>query len=125
MPLLSLLILVVVIVALIDIITRGEWQVKHLPKIAWVLLVVFLPLIGSILWFTLGREWEGGVRLPRREPRSSPRSDAPPMRQYPVDTRSTEEQIADLDREIEAWERRRELEARPPSDESGATGPKA
>ncbi|WP_350347707.1 PLDc N-terminal domain-containing protein [Agromyces sp. G08B096] len=123
MPVLSLLLIVVVVVALIDIITRGDWQVKHLPKFAWILLVVLLPLIGSILWFTIGRDWEGGgVRLPR--PQRRPATDAPApaahVRTYPVDTRSTEEQLADLDREIEEWERRRELESRRSGDDADA-----
>lgn len=54
---LGLLTFAVVLFALIDIITRDPWQVRHLPKVTWVILVIFLPLIGSIIWFAVGREW--------------------------------------------------------------------
>ncbi|MFX5693316.1 PLD nuclease N-terminal domain-containing protein, partial [Acinetobacter baumannii] len=70
-------------------------------KFAWVFFIVLLPLIGSILWFTIGREWEQ-----RREPMSfgDPRrwqrdtEPAPAPRAH--DRRTTEQQIADLEREM-------------------------
>lgn len=116
MPFVSILILALMIGALIDIIKRDDSQVKYLPKLVWVILVVLLPLIGSILWFTLGREYgEGGVslpRMPRREPRANPQPAAAPQWTPPADTRTTEQQIADLDREIEEWRLRQEIEKR-------------
>lgn len=115
MPLFSLLIVALTVVALIDIITRDDTQVKHMPKLVWILLVVFLPLIGGILWFAVGREYpEGGIRLGRERPaKPSPReASAPAAPVHPVDTRSTEQQIADLDREIEEWRLRDEIAKR-------------
>ncbi|MGW8481652.1 PLDc N-terminal domain-containing protein [Microbacterium sp. NPDC055903] len=116
MPVLSLLIIALMIGALIDIITRDSSQVRFLPKMAWIILVILLPLIGSILWFALGREWgDSGISVPRmprpnRAPRPSPRDQIAPA--PPVDTRTTEQQIADLDREIEEWRLRAEIEKR-------------
>jgi hypothetical protein len=101
--------------ALVDIILRSDEQVKHLPKIAWVLLVVFLPLIGSILWFTIGREYTQSANLgsfgdPRRwQGRQQDGSAATVAR-----AKTTEEELADLEREIEfhrQQDRIRELEA--------------
>lgn len=112
----SLLIIALMIGALIDIITRDSSGVRFLPKMAWIILVILLPLIGSILWFALGREYgEAGISMPRmprpnREPRSAPRVDVVPA--PPADTRTTEQQIADLDREIEEWRLRAEIEKR-------------
>jgi hypothetical protein len=54
---LGLVVFGLVLFALIDIITREDWQVRHLPKLTWVFLVVLLPLIGSIIWFVVGHEW--------------------------------------------------------------------
>lgn len=131
MPFLSILVLALLIGALIDIIVRDQSQVKHLPKMFWILIVVLLPLIGSILWFTLGREYgEGGValpRMPRREARGTRAPSAPQRTAPPVDSRTTEQQIADLDREIEEWRLREEIAKRKseengPSTSSG-TGP--
>lgn len=108
----SILMLVLMIGALIDIITRRDDQVKHLPKAFWIILVILLPLAGSLIWFLVGREYDGeGIRLPqRRERRPAPPAPMAPSR--PVDTRSTEQQIADLDREIEEWRLRAELDKR-------------
>jgi hypothetical protein len=114
MPFLSLLTLALMIGALIDVILRDNSQVKHLPKLVWVLLVVLLPLIGSILWFALGREYAGAgvsIRMPRRQA-AAQRPAPPAQRSAPVDTRTTEEQIADLDREIEEWRLREEIARR-------------
>lgn len=116
MPFVSILMIALMIGALIDIIKRDDSQVKHLPKMVWVILVVLLPLIGSILWFTLGREYgEGGVslpRMPRREPRTNPPAPDAPQWAPPADNRTTEQQIADLDREIEEWRLKQEVEKR-------------
>ncbi|RFA11760.1 hypothetical protein B7R22_17950 [Subtercola boreus] len=99
----SVVLLGAVIFALVDIILRDESQIKHLPKIAWVLLVVFLPLVGTGLWFILGREYAyrsgGNVSYGNPSRRKSTDPDARPGRS--VDSRSTEEQLADLEREIQ------------------------
>jgi hypothetical protein len=40
---------------LVDVICSDEQRVRHLPKLLWVTIVLFLPLIGSGLWLVLGR----------------------------------------------------------------------
>lgn len=110
--LLSILVIALMIGALVDLIRRDDSQVKFLPKIAWIIVVILLPLIGSILWFGLGREYgDTGIAIPRmrRAPRTAP-AQTPPA--PPRDTRTTEQQIADLDREIEEWRLRDEVEKR-------------
>lgn len=100
------------VIALIDIIMRDDWQVRHLPKFGWILLVILLPLIGTLLWFLLGREYGaasategiGSLMAPRGAQGS--RSQLPPA--PPPST--TEQQLADLDREIEYYQRRAELD---------------
>lgn len=116
--LISAVTFLVLLAALIDIITRTDDQVKHLPKLFWIVLVILLPFLGSILWFTVGREW-GDAREsvsfgdPRRWDRpAAPAESAPPMRMQRE--LSTEEQLAALDREAEYYEKQariRRLEA--------------
>jgi hypothetical protein len=115
MPVMTAVLLALMIGALVDIILRRDDQVKHLPKVVWVLLVVFLPLIGSILWFTIGREYSqpinlGGFGDPlRREKAAGTISSTQTMR-----LKTTEEELADLEREIEfhkQQDRIRQLEA--------------
>lgn len=53
------------IFCIIDVITTDESQIRNLPKLAWVFIVLLLVDIGSILWLVAGRNWSGG---PRRAP---------------------------------------------------------
>jgi len=101
----ALLPLLILVIALADVITRQDWQVKHLPKLVWVLLIVFLPLVGSILWFAVGREWGGmSVRIVR------PSSSSAPAPSASASASRTELELAALEDEIAA-DRIRRLEA--------------
>ncbi|MFK0403757.1 PLDc N-terminal domain-containing protein [Microbacterium sp. NPDC090225] len=109
--------------AVIDIVRREDSQVRFLPRFVWLIVVILLPLLGALLWFGLGREYgDAGIAIPRlrRAPRTAPSAGttAPPA--PPRDTRTTEQQIADLDREIEEWRLREEIEKR--KHESGEHG---
>jgi hypothetical protein len=53
--LLPLLLIAFDIFCLIDVITSDEDRVRRLPKIAWFLLILIIPVIGSFLWLFLGR----------------------------------------------------------------------
>lgn len=111
----TILTLALTIGAVIDIMRREDSQVRFLPRIAWLIVVILLPLIGALLWFGLGRDYgDSGIAIPRlrRAPRTAPSAGpaAPPA--PPRDTRTTEQQIADLDREIEEWRLREEIEKR-------------
>lgn len=121
MPLLiSLLTIALMIFAMVDIILRVDGQVKHLPKFVWLLLVVLLPLIGSVLWFAIGREYPERevARAPQFAPwASEPAAPAPPASRDP---RSTEQQLADLEREIEADRLRAEIARRRAEREQGS-----
>lgn len=122
--LISAVTFLVLLAALIDIITRTDDQVKHLPKLFWVVLVILLPFLGSVLWFTVGREWGGSGenvsfgdrrRWDRSAEATSTRTMSAPV--APVTPRrplTTEEQLAALDREAEYYEKQariRRLEA--------------
>ncbi|WP_111719281.1 PLDc N-terminal domain-containing protein [Homoserinimonas sp. OAct 916] len=105
--LLSVITFVALLGALIDIVTKQDSQVKHLPKMAWIILVILLPLIGTILWFAIGREYEeqsgrGGFGESLRRQRPAVTTGQP--------VTSTEQELADLEREIEE-EHLRRLEA--------------
>lgn len=50
----SLCIFILPIVALIDIV-KGTFKDPN-NKLVWILLVIFLPFIGSILYFTIGKK---------------------------------------------------------------------
>lgn len=118
------------LIALVDIVSRDDSQVRGLPKLVWVLLVVFLPLLGSALWFIVGHDWSaaraagsfGGRSSenvsfgdPRRSERigfgGSRRASSWSSQPAAPRQRTTEEQLADLDREIEFHEQQARLRA--------------
>ena len=99
------------LLTLLDVITRPEGETKHLPKMVWILLVIFLPIIGPILWFAVGREYpqrpvNARQRPMKNRPLNAPASDLPTPA---FDRRTTEQQLADLDREIEEDRLRAEI----------------
>lgn len=62
----SLITIGLMVFAAVDIIRRDDSEVRYMPRFIWLLLVVLLPLLGSILWFALGRVYpEGGIRIGR------------------------------------------------------------
>ncbi|MFI0791335.1 PLD nuclease N-terminal domain-containing protein [Micromonospora rubida] len=58
--LLFLIQIVLAVCALISCLSAEDGQVRGLPRIAWVLIILFFPLVGSIAWFVAGREPAGG-----------------------------------------------------------------
>ncbi|MEV6974720.1 PLD nuclease N-terminal domain-containing protein [Kitasatospora sp. NPDC093806] len=42
--------------AFIDCLTTPEDEVKHLPKVVWVIIVLLFPLVGSIAWLVAGKQ---------------------------------------------------------------------
>lgn len=83
----ALVVLGLWIFCLIDVITTDEYACRNLGKTMWLLLVLFLPAIGSIAWLVAGRPQEaksGPARLaafpeydrPGRAVASNPEDDA-------------------------------------------------
>ena len=66
----GLLVLVLWVFSVIDVIISDEGLIRYLPKTAWLLLVLFFPLAGSIAWLAAGRPT--GQALPRAYERAVP-----------------------------------------------------
>ena len=56
---------------LIDVITTNDGDTRNLPKIGWLLIVLFFPLVGSIVWLVAGRPVNASAR-PRSYERTMP-----------------------------------------------------
>ena len=67
--------LILWIYCIYDAVTTDESIVRHLPKLAWILIVIFLGAIGSLLWLGLGRPrvWTQRAFDSRRSPSPTPR----------------------------------------------------
>ena len=94
----SVAMLALTIYVLVDIITSDEWRIKNLNKFAWIIIVILLPLIGSILWFVVGKQWDQpSEAVSFGDPRRAPQ---------PV---VVEDDAAAIEREIEFHEKQAEI----------------
>lgn len=82
---LALVEVVLLVYCVLNVITTPDADVRNLPKLLWLLLVVVLPLVGGIAWLIAGRPqgparsvpYEGNLGRPSAHPGRSP---APPSR---------------------------------------------
>jgi Phospholipase_D-nuclease N-terminal len=59
------------IFCLVDVISIYDSRIKTLNKIAWVFIIILVPLIGPILWLAVGKE-RGGDRPAERARNTRP-----------------------------------------------------
>jgi hypothetical protein len=116
------------IAALISCLSADEGDINALPRIAWVLIILFFPLLGSIAWFAAGRSstpraktWRPGAGFPERErPRKVAPDDDPAFLRSIHDERERDQEM------FAKWEedlRRREEQLRkdpPPPEPTGS-----
>jgi len=88
----SLVAVAVTIYTLIDCARTERHQVRSLPKSAWIVVILLLPLVGAGLWYLLGRPVAGQASGP------APRSNAP-------------DDDEDFLRQLEVWRRQQQREA--------------
>lgn len=51
-----LLILALTIYAFIDCLNTPEEEVRHLPKVVWVLIILLFSIVGPVVWLFAGRQ---------------------------------------------------------------------
>jgi phospholipase D-like protein len=64
----GLLLLALWIFCIVDVIVSDENEVRNLPKLVWLMIVLLLPDIGSIVWLVAGRPVR--AEAPRRPSQS-------------------------------------------------------
>jgi hypothetical protein len=118
--LLFLVQIVLAVLALISCLSAEGDEIRALPRLAWVLIILFFPLIGSIAWFLAGRPvkdaapasgWRPGAGFPEhKRPKPAAPDDDPDF------LKSLDESQSHQDRELfDKWEedlRRREDDLR-------------
>jgi hypothetical protein len=71
---------VLTIFAVVDAAVADRTRVRGLPRPAWFIVIVFIPLVGALLWFFVGRprRADGGrADKPRRQAGGNPRRSSP------------------------------------------------
>jgi hypothetical protein len=67
----ALLTLALFVYCVINVIQTPESAIRNLPKVVWLLIVLFFPLVGSAAWLIAGRP-EGGRQRPDAYERPAP-----------------------------------------------------
>jgi hypothetical protein len=117
------------VLALISCLSAEEGEIRALPRIVWVILILLFPLVGSIVYFAAGRpvkatpagQWRPGSGFPEAERparTTAPDDDPAFLKAIDAQKRRSDEEL------LRRWEedlRRREDELRkredsPPSD---------
>lgn len=119
-PLLFLLEVALVAVALISCLSAEDGEIRTLPRVAWIFIILLFPLVGAVAWFSAGRpvpaadgvrigEWGGGygsgLRAAARLERSRPHRRPVAPDDDPEFLRSLDIEQAKRDRELfRRWE---------------------
>jgi hypothetical protein len=127
--LVALALLALWVYCIFDVIATSDTLARNLPKIMWLLIVIFVPTIGSIAWLLLGRPEKAGFAPGdssyRAEPRSGDVNRSTP-RSYgviaPDDDPRFLAELNERSKRLKAWEedlKRREEELRRRDEEEG------
>ena len=113
----ELIALGLMVYCLIDCWQTPEAQVRSLPKVAWIILILLVPFVGPIAWILMGRPqdapartWAPGSGFPEAE---RPRPMAPD--DDPAFLRQVQAETQDHEAMLKKWEadlKRREQEMR-------------
>ena len=103
------------IYCIFDVISTDDTLTRNMPKFVWLMVVIFLPTVGSVAWLALGRPQNasftpGGTTL-TRPPRIAPK----PLPKGPDDSPEFLSGLEGRTRELKRWEeelKRREDELR-------------
>ena len=111
---------------LIDVIQTPEIDMRNLNKFTWILLIIFIPVIGGIAWLVAGRPQQPKRRVPWPSTATAGFPEYERPRGPDDDQRFLNElrQVDDEQRQtLEQWEadlKRREQELKKPDDPDGA-----
>ena len=120
---LALILFAVWVFCIIDVITTPDGAARNLPKMAWLIIVIILPDVGSIAWLVAGHPWAGqGANMPYKG--NAGRTSKTPLRMNGTNPDDDEEFLARLRARAEE-QRRRARETQQPEERSGDDGPHA
>ncbi|RYB95015.1 PLDc_N domain-containing protein [Nocardioides oleivorans] len=115
--------IVLSIYCVVEAISARDDEVRNLPKILWIVLILFFPFVGSIAWLAAGRP----ARAPRRPGPYERTASAFPEYDRPGRFAAADPEADDAFlkkvRERAEEQRRRAQEQKRTQQETGETGP--
>ncbi|MEY2847767.1 MAG: hypothetical protein RI885_432 [Actinomycetota bacterium] len=91
-----LVILAVWVYTIIDVILANPRRVRGLPKALWIVVAVLLPVVATILWFTIGKDRQKRDKTTRQ---TAPDDDPEFLRKLGSE-KEQEERIKRLEQEL-------------------------
>lgn len=95
---LAVVLVIITVYALVDCSLLPRERIRGLPRWAWVLVILFVPVIGPVLWLLVGRG--GRTASTRRGTRTSAPDDDPDFLKGLGRRMSEEEHIRKLEQEL-------------------------
>lgn len=98
--------LVIDVFAIVDLVVIDRSRVRAFPKVVWFIVILVLPIVGALLWFTVGRDW--GRQRNRESRIVAPDDDPAFLRSIKLDEereeriRKLEQELAELDDDPDA-----------------------
>jgi hypothetical protein len=112
---LAVVLVIITVYALVDCSLLPRERIRGLPRWAWVLVILFVPVIGPVLWLLVGRgRRSAGIR---RTTRTSAPDDDPDFLKNLGRRMSEEEHIRKLEQELADLDKPQD-----PAGGAGATG---
>jgi hypothetical protein len=105
----GLIVVALTVFCVFDVIKTDESRIQNLPKIIWLFVIVFIPLIGPLAWLLLGRPSNAELRPGGTRPRTQ----APPPPPTGLPQRppiSSEDHNAKRDERLKKYYEEREQE---------------
>ena len=109
---LALVEVVLLVYCVLNVITTPEGEVRHLPKLLWLLLVVVLPLVGGIAWLIAGRPQGAARSMPYKGNAGRPSPQGRPGRAQPSRPDDDEAFLRSLRERAEQQRKKAEQERR-------------
>lgn len=128
----AIIYLALLVYCLIDCIQSDEGRIRNLPKFAWILLIILLPIAGGVAWLVAGRPVGGrpsrdvpwpstktsGFPEYERPRRTAPDDDPEFLRNIAQSNAEHEQMLKDWEAQLREREHKLRDEKPEPDDES-------